>query len=68
MVEKTKEPRVMTVAEAAAELRCSTAHIRNMVRRGEIKAFQSQRLIRIPTDVVTEMCEGTLRRQDVPAK
>jgi len=59
---------VLMVGEAAARLRCSNTTIRNLIRKGELKALKVGGLIRIPTSEITAACNGELKRNDVPPK
>lgn len=50
------KPTVYSVAEVAEILGCSTGHVYNMLKRGELRHFRfGPKLIRIPIEAVDEL-------------
>jgi len=48
-------PRPLTVEQVAERWGCSDNHVRNLIKRGELRAFRlGHRLLRVPTDAVVE--------------
>lgn len=54
----TDRPRPYTPETLAERWECSAATIRNMITRGELRAFKVGRAFRIPVDAVTEHEDG----------
>ena len=52
------ENKVLKVSEIAKELRMSEQTIRNMIKRGDLKAIQSGRTIRIPATELDRLLTG----------
>ena len=52
------EKKFFTVAEFAKEFECSVSTVRNMIKRGDIKAVQVHRTIRIPVTELDRIMQG----------
>lgn len=52
---------VYTPASLAEKMGCSDQHIRNLIKRGDLRAFRwGKKLMRIPADAVEEyLCKNT---------
>ncbi|MGY2048855.1 helix-turn-helix domain-containing protein [Methylobacterium sp. JK268] len=58
----TPRPRPLTPEQVAERWDCSANHVRNLIRRGELRAFRvGSRLLRVPPDAVLEFerCQET---------
>ena len=49
---------VYTVTEFSKKMKCSPGTVRNMIKRGDLKAIQSGRTIRIPATELERLLTG----------
>jgi excisionase family DNA binding protein len=54
----TEPPRLLRIADAAAQLTISERHLRELVARGEVRAIRIGRCVRIPRAEIDRLCEG----------
>ncbi|WP_438823053.1 helix-turn-helix domain-containing protein [Methylobacterium frigidaeris] len=60
-------PRPLTPEQVAERWGCSANHVRNLIKRRELRAFRvGSRLLRIPPDAVVEFeqCQATIGSDD----
>jgi len=69
MPEPSPARRLYTPATLAAEWGCSPRHVRNLINRGELRAFRlGRKLLRITTEAAEEYrCRSDTRSDDSPA-
>lgn len=60
---------VYTVSEFAEKLKCAPGTVRNMIKRGDLKAIQSGHTIRIPaTELDRLLTDGNSSGNEQPIK
>jgi len=62
------EKKFFTVAEFAKEFECSVSTVRNMIKRGDIKAVQVHRTIRIPVTELDRIMQGITATSETSIK
>lgn len=57
-VEEVPPSAPYTVVETARTLRVSPAHVRNLIKRGDIRALELGHVIRIPSSEIARILNG----------